>query len=867
MNGVSIIIPTLNEAENIEELITRVLSATKKASLATEIVVVDDGSQDGTREKVMELSEKFSVSLVCRDHKKGLASAVIDGARHVRYDVVVVMDGDMSHSPEDVPRIAEPLLSGNYDIAIGSRYAPGGATPGWPLIRRIGSKVASFPAQILTGVNDPLAGFFAIKRAMLLDVEHEILGYKICLELIVKQSKQPKVAEVPVSFVDRQMGASKMNSNVLKQYFVQLVELCGATIPNNFWMVFAAMFGISFLVDMAAYSVSLRVGGTLIFAQVMGCLFSMAAAVFTARFFKPKNAVQAKLLCQPLFALWVFFLLVFRSGFLVLAQNSTWGQTLFASFPMAGFSALVISLSVILFFSTLKKNVVNQTVRFRLLLLATVLVSLGLRLLFGGSFELIHEEAYYWSYAQHPAIGYLDHPPMVALLIKISTFVFGNAEFAIRSAAIFCWCVATLFVALYTKEVINRDAALHAAAIMAVLPAFFGFGLIMTPDAPVIACWAATLFFARRAMVDMNGKNWFGVGAFLGLGLFSKYTIALLGPAFLVFLAIDSQARRWFVKPQPYIAAIIALLLFSPVILWNMENEWASFLFQTQGRLQASSEFSTHELLASILVMISPIGLLSAVYFLLFRNKFIDSNDQKARRQYAFAYVMVIVPLAVFFFFSLTKEVKLNWTSPLWLAAMPFMAMTLFPKNKNDGAVVRASFHKSWNATIVIFLLIWGGALHYFSIGLPEVPYPGGDPLLSWQDYAAQIDKLVESKEKESGERPTVVGMDLYKTASGLAFYRTLNFEKGDTTRQLPPLLETAGRNVVGQGAVMYDYWFSPEQFKGKLLLLVSPDKGDLEKRHFIRKIKLASRIRELKTTKNDQEVRPLFYRFVTVAQ
>lgn len=120
----------------------------------------------------------------------------------------------------------------------------------------------------------------------------------------------------------------------------------------------------------------------------------------------------------------------------------------------------------------MRNKSINKGVQFRLFLIGVITGSFILRLLYAGTFELLQEEAYYWNYAQHLDIGYLDHPPMVAFLIKIGTFVFGNSEFAIRIGALFCWCVATLYVYLYTRDISNRDIALQAAAIMSVLPAF-----------------------------------------------------------------------------------------------------------------------------------------------------------------------------------------------------------------------------------------------------------------------------------------------------------------------------------------------------------------------------------------------------------
>ncbi len=863
MSGVSIIIPTLNESDNIEKLISRIFSVMAGASLKTEVVVVDDGSTDGTREKVTALAQKLPVKLVCRDHKSGLASAVIDGASSVSNDVVIVMDGDLSHPPEVLPQLAEPILSGSHDLAIGSRYTPGGATPGWPLIRRLGSKVASFPAQLITGVEDPLAGFFALKKEQLLAVKHEILGYKICLEMIVRQFDNPNVKEVPITFLDRHSGDSKMTGSVLKMYVLQLLSLMGLSMPEGFGSRFVTLAVAGCLADIAVYGLFSSLGVSQLYSQLAGLLVLSGMVIFLAK--RKKWAAQDSVGSAPQsvdIILLALFLIIFRSGFLVLFQSSAWLQSMLLFIPIAILSSIVMSLALLIMTQESQRKR-NKIVRVRLMLFGAILLSFFLRLLFGGSFELLKEEAYYWNYAQHLDIGYLDHPPMVAVLIKIFTFLFGNNEFAIRFGAIFCWVVATFFVIQYSRDISDRDTALRSAAIMAIVPAFVVFGFIMTPDPPLIACWAGALYFGRRAAVDMDGKSWLGAGVCIGLGLFSKYTMVLIGPAFLTYMIVDSRARRWLLKPQAYGAAILAFAIFSPVIWWNMQHGWASFLFQTQGRLVSSSEFSTHELLGSIFILLGPVGFVSALFVLLFPAKFVNKSDERKKRNFRFGFTMVIVPLAVYFFFSLTKEVKFNWTSPLWLAILPYMAQTLPLGITGLKEKTKTRFFSGWKTTVALFLLCYGIGLHYFSMGLPGVPYPAEGPMFGWKNFAAQVEEVVDRVEKKYGKRPMVVGMDLYKTASGLAFYRTVQYEQEEAPNRPHPISETSGRVISGMGALMYEYWFPPERFQGRQLLLVSQERLNIER--FPLKRGPRRSIHQIMSSKNNQSIGPLYFRLLNI--
>lgn len=173
----------------------------------------------------------------------------------------------------------------------------------------------------------------------------------------------------------------------------------------------------------------------------------------------------------------------------------------------------------------------NQTsVRWRIFALGVVGYTLLLRGAYIGPPELLHEEAYYWNYAQHLDIGYLDHPPMVAWIIHLGTTVFGDTEFGVRIGAYVCWLITALFSYKLTYRIFNKSTAFRALILIAALPIFFGVGLLMTPDAPLIACWAGTLYFLYRALIDEKRHAWLGVGIWLGLGMLSKYTIALLGP-------------------------------------------------------------------------------------------------------------------------------------------------------------------------------------------------------------------------------------------------------------------------------------------------------------------------------------------------
>ena len=447
--------------------------------------------------------------------------------------------------------------------------------------------------------------------------------------------------------------------------------------------------------------------------------------------------------------------------------------------------------------------------------LALVGYAIALRLLYVGLVDLIPEEAYYWSYAQHLDLGYLDHPPLVAWLIRLGTLVLGHREVAVRIGALGCWLVAAGFVFGLARAMHGWDAGVASLLLFAVLPYFFAVGLVMTPDAPLVAAWSGALFFLARALLLGRTRAWWGAGACLGVGLLSKYSIGLLALAIPVFLLVDIPSRRWLRRPTPYGAAALAALLFSPVVVWNARNGWASFAFQSARRLAKAPEFGLPWLVASAAILLSPLGIAAAIAALLGRGEDPTASSD-ARRARRFVLVFTAVPLAVLAAFSLRHEVRANWTGPVWLAALPELGASV--------AVLAASprprgLARAWEATLWILLLLYGAGLQHLALGLPGVGQPAGLRLpVGWRELGAAVDAISGSLEHEAGRRPLRVGMDHYFITSELAFY-----DEGDGAG------DAVGRHLFGLHDLMYVRWAPAAALDGRPLVLVSFDRADLE--------------------------------------
>jgi dolichol-phosphate mannosyltransferase len=216
-NSVSIIVPTLNEEENIIPLVSQIAES---AVPFGEILFVDDHSTDGTRDKIRALALDQPIRLIEQNGAAlGLAGAIMSGARAAQGEILLVMDADLSHPPERIGDLLAPLFADTADLVVGSRYIKGGSTQGWPMWRRIVSRAGAALAYPLTGLHDSMCGFFAISRSRLLELAPETSGFKIVFETMVRADGTLRVREIPIAFRERVRGKSKMSFSVALRFF------------------------------------------------------------------------------------------------------------------------------------------------------------------------------------------------------------------------------------------------------------------------------------------------------------------------------------------------------------------------------------------------------------------------------------------------------------------------------------------------------------------------------------------------------------------------------------------------------------------------------------------------------------------------
>jgi dolichol-phosphate mannosyltransferase len=487
--------------------------------------------------------------------------------------------------------------------------------------------------------------------------------------------------------------------------------------------------------------------------------------------------------------------------------------------------------------------------RWRSLAIGVIVFAFVLRLVYAGSVEMMPEETYYWNYSQHLDFGYLDHPPMVAWLIRIGTAIFGQSELGVRAGALCCGAVTSIFIYKLAHNLFGRPAALAALLLAQTLPFFFLSGFLMTPDAALAAAWAASLYFLERALLGGQSRAWWFLGLCLGLGLISKYSIALLGVVAIAFMIWDPPSRRWWRRPEPYAAACIAFLIFLPVIVWNARHDWVSFAFQTSRRLAEQPQFALHKLIGSVIVLITPTGLLAAGHVLLSRSQ---RDPQSARQRRLFA-LGLLIPLSVFAAFSLRHEVKLDWTGPSWAAVLPAMGFAM-TRREDISSRFAAWIRNAWTPTILVFILIYAAGLQYLVFGLPAVGY--GKHIeavpIGWRSLSAHIVATADRHREETGGDVLLVGMDRYAIASELAFY-------GGTRKAAG--LETANSYLFGGMGLMYGRWMPLKAQAGRNLLLVAWTAGELEDANIGARVERLGPIEEDTLTRDGIVIRHYFHR------
>ncbi|MCW3062433.1 MAG: 4-amino-4-deoxy-L-arabinose transferase and related glycosyltransferase of family, partial [Capsulimonas sp.] len=199
------------------------------------------------------------------------------------------------------------------------------------------------------------------------------------------------------------------------------------------------------------------------------------------------------------------------------------------------------------------------------------------RLWYAASHQLLQDEAYYWQWSRHLDWGYYDNTPLMAVVIRVFTSLLGPTELGVRAGAIFCALIASAFIYLIMRRLTDARVAFVALVMASVIPLFAAGADIMTQDPVQLALWAAALYVILHAL---DGKGWLWIvgGVLAGLAAMAKLNALLLLPSILLYLALSKTHRYWLRRPEPYVAAAIALAIFSPFVWWNHTHQNAFWM-------------------------------------------------------------------------------------------------------------------------------------------------------------------------------------------------------------------------------------------------------------------------------------------------
>lgn len=720
----TIVLPTYNEAQNIPAMVHALLALPlppgNPGSEPVRILFVDDNSPDGTGRIADELAQRHpgTVKVLHRQQKEGLgpayvagfAQALADGA-----DLILQMDCDFSHRPEDIPAML--AAADEADVVIGSRFCRGGGVDRtWPRSRKLLSRFANglyVRATLGLPIHDATGGFRLWHRRTLLGIDPArrltLSGYGFQVEMAYLAHRMGyRIKEVPIYFPDRTHGDSKMNMKIATEAALQ--------VPRLRWR----------------------------HPPVLG-----------------------------------------TSG----------GGTSGGGVPaLAGFSTLMRRRSMYLF-------------------ALLFIVAFALRLVLMGSVPLIPEEAYYWMYAEHPNLSYYDHPPMVAWVIGLGTALFGDTEFGVRIVGNLLMCAASALLYVYGRMWYGRRAGLIAAAALLVLPVYFGTGFIATMDAPLVFFWIACLLGVSMALRKNRPVGWYLAGAALGAAMLSKYTGVFLGLGGVLAVVGCRPYRRHLLTVHPYLAALLALAIFSPVIVWNAQHDWASFRFQFIDRFAGKSLGVEYPLqfIGMQFAVATPVLLIGMVWLL---SRLVRSRRRLMTPRWWIALCFSAPLLAVMAYKSLRYDIHINWTVPAYLSLMPAVAhFVLFSARHARMKRGRTGGLPGVQWTAAICLIINIGLAAFLLVGQPRL---GTLPVFGpWRDLASIVEEYEDRMESLSDEEPLIIASGKYRLASVLAFYRT-PLEESVAAAHF-----TSSQWLLDGKGLSFEYWHRPSDWLGKDCLVV----------------------------------------------
>jgi len=361
-------------------------------------------------------------------------------------------------------------------------------------------------------------------------------------------------------------------------------------------------------------------------------------------------------------------------------------------------------------------------------------------------------EAYYWEWSQDLAWGYFDHPPMIAYVIRLFTLIGGDGVFFVRSGAVTLSLLTTVVLYHLAKEMFGKMTAVAACGLFQILPFFALVSVLSVPDAPLAFFWILTVYFVHRATICGQQRFWYAAGLSLGLDLLSKYHAFLLLPCILIYLLCSPDLRRWLLRKEPYLALLIAFLVFLPNLYWNLDHQATTFRFLLVER-HGGFEFSFKSVLifcGGFLLLLSP---LFAVLTLRLLPRMVRTAI-KGRDNRFLLLLSTSLPLIGFFgMLSPIIHIGAHWTAvgytTLCLAVIAVLNHGPTTPRLWQGFPV-ASF------AVALFMVLAAQTMPIIAVHAPPIVRLGGrtydlklnqlqEEMYGWEEFREELADMVES--------------------------------------------------------------------------------------------------------------------------
>ncbi len=392
-------------------------------------------------------------------------------------------------------------------------------------------------------------------------------------------------------------------------------------------------------------------------------------------------------------------------------------------------------------------------------------------------FPLASDESYYWEWSRRLDWGYYDQAPMIAWLIRASTALFGSSEFGVRAGVILCSSAMLWLTYLLGRRLFSERTGVAAMLLAGITPMGLAGGFIATYDVPLALFWTASLYALARATEPESAqlgspeanalRGWLMLGIASGLGMMSKYTMALFLPCALLFLGGRPDLRKWLRRPEPYLALMAALAVAMPNIVWLARHEWASF-GHLAGLTAARSGSTPLKRLGDFVG--SQAGLMTPILFIGMAVAAVAGcRARSGAKGYgawlAFCFGAPVV--AFFIVLSLKAKVQANWAICGWIALSVGYAGWVWGE---DGNRRRAMFAWSGIALAAFVSIMAGWPELRRTVGL-RVPakLDQSRKMYGGRELGAAIAAQVRSM-ADAGARP-LIGAVTYDVASRMAFY------------------------------------------------------------------------------------------------